>query len=72
MVIKHLQSQTLTGCPIHPPNCAHLQMSYKDGFQRRYFVLPSFTEGAALLNQYACDVHAGKASAPLPRAEKAR
>ena len=29
-------------------------MSYKDGYQKRYFVLDSFEDGAAKLRQY-CD-----------------
>ena len=35
------------------PYAPQPRMSYKDGFQRRYFVLNSFAEGARLLQDYA-------------------
>jgi phenylalanine-4-hydroxylase len=33
------------------------RMSYKDGYQQRYFVLDSFEEGAAHLKAYCCTLH---------------
>ena len=36
-------------------------MSYKDGYQKRYFVLESFADGAARIKEYCEHVHAGLA-----------
>lgn len=43
------------------------KMSYRDGFQKAYFVLPSFEEGVRLLRDYAAAVRAG-VSAPVAAA----
>lgn len=32
------------------------KMSYKDGFQKRYFVLESFEDGAELLRAYCASI----------------
>ena len=32
------------------------RMAYKDGFQKRYFVLDSFAEGSELLSSYAASL----------------
>jgi hypothetical protein len=38
-------------------------MSYKDGYQKKYFVLDSFQEGARQLKEYAAHLRAERAKA---------
>ena len=41
------------------PYCKQPKMSYKDGFQKKYFVLESFQDGTDKLRDFANDMENG-------------
>jgi len=52
----HLASGAAALTPFDPWAATFPKMSYKDGYQGRYFTLASFEEGAAALTEYAASV----------------
>lgn len=53
--LEHMRSGAATLEPFDP-FAPQPKMSYKDGYQKRYFVLDSFDDGAAKLKSYAASI----------------
>ena len=60
--LRHFASGAATLAPFDPA-APQPKMAYKDGYQTRYFTLPSFDAGADMLTRYALSrVDAGLAA----------